>query len=224
MGLTQTRNNRSQANLQALHGGLFLALLPISSVIPDLAGWPWLLLVPLAFYGIIVCLIPPLRRSVHWIKFGNLGGKVLLATAAIIVVTSLALLWYNAQFKQDVLPLSQMLPFWLPVPVVVAGALFSILNALMEEVIFRGILLDALASQVGSKLAVVVQALAFAVGHSQGYPPGNFGMVLAGTYGLVLGLLRLWTGGLAAPWIAHVFADATIFWIVVSGGSNPPLS
>jgi membrane protease YdiL (CAAX protease family) len=40
------------------------------------------------------------------------------------------------------------------------------------------------------------------------------GAALAGLYGLLLGLLRQRSGGLAAPTFAHVFADATIFAIV----------
>jgi hypothetical protein len=41
-------------------------------------------------------------------------------------------------------------------------------------------------------------------------------MVLAGIYGLVLGALRLRAGGLLAPWVALVFTDMTIFWIVAT--------
>jgi membrane protease YdiL (CAAX protease family) len=100
--------------------------------------------------------------------------------------------------------------------VAVAGAFFSAFNALLEEVIFRGILLDALTAAIGASWAVVVQAVAFGVGHVHGYPPGPLGIALAAMYGLMLGLLRQRSGGLAAPWVAHVFADATIFWIVVT--------
>jgi hypothetical protein len=41
-------------------------------------------------------------------------------------------------------------------------------------------------------------------------------VVLASIYGLMLGMLRTWAGGLAAPVIAHIFADATIFAIVAN--------
>ena len=42
------------------------------------------------------------------------------------------------------------------------------------------------------------------------------GVVLASIYGLMLGMLRNWSNGLAAPVIAHICADATIFVLVLS--------
>jgi membrane protease YdiL (CAAX protease family) len=42
---------------------------------------------------------------------------------------------------------------------------------------------------------------------------------LAGVHGLLLGWLRHRTGGLILPTLAHVFADATIFGIVVQAAS-----
>jgi membrane protease YdiL (CAAX protease family) len=63
---------------------------------------------------------------------------------------------------------------------------------------------------------VIGQALAFGVGHAHGYPPGPLGIGMASVYGLLQGVLRQRAGGLAAPWISHVCADATIFWLVVA--------
>jgi membrane protease YdiL (CAAX protease family) len=40
--------------------------------------------------------------------------------------------------------------------------------------------------------------------------------VLAGLFGFFMGALRLWTGGLALPIVAHMGADATIYGILVS--------
>jgi hypothetical protein len=43
--------------------------------------------------------------------------------------------------------------------------------------------------------------------------------VLAGAYGVALGLLRWWSGGLGLTIGCHVCADATIFGIMVSAGA-----
>jgi membrane protease YdiL (CAAX protease family) len=204
--------------LRALHGGLLLALLLIPQFVPALARWPGYLLVPLAGYAVVVCLVPPLRRTTDWLRPGRLDGRVLAAGAAIVLLSSAALLAFDALARPDVRPLAGQLPLGLPLPVAVTGALFAVVNALLEEVIFRGVLLDALASQVGMTAAVLVQAFAFGAGHAYGYPPGVLGMALAAVYGLLLGLLRLQAGGLAAPCLAHILADATIFWVVVTAG------
>jgi uncharacterized protein len=209
-------------DLQAVHGGLLLALLAVPLLVRELQQWPWYLLVPLAAYLLVVSLVAPLRRTVRWNRVGRLRGSVLGLTAAIALISASALLLYDRIFQPDLGPLPRQLPLWLPVPVAVAGALFSVVNALLEEVIFRGILLDALVPQVGATWAVIVQAVAFGVGHAHGYPPGYVGMILAGVYGLMLGALRRSAGGLAAPWAAHVVADATIFWIVVTAGGVRP--
>jgi uncharacterized protein len=181
-----------------------------------LAHWPWYFLVPLSIYAAVVLAVPPLRRSVCWLRVGRLDGLVLAATAGIILIASAALILYQYLFHQDLNELAGRLPLETGIPLWVAGTVFALSNAVMEELIFRGVLQDALVSQIGRSAGVVVQAVVFGLGHASGYPPGELGMVLAGLYGLVLGALREWSVGLGAASIAHVGADATIFAIVVT--------
>src|ERR1700733_6478234 len=51
------------------------------------------------------------------------------------------------------------------------------------------------------------------LGHLHGYPPGPLGAVLAGIFGMALGLLRLWTGGVGLTILVHICAGGTIFTI-----------
>ena len=60
-------------------------------------------------------------------------------------------------------------------------------------------------------LAIVLQAALFGHAHFQGIPSGWGGVALAGSYGLVLGIIRERSGGLGAPIVAHIFADLAIF-------------
>ncbi|OAI45883.1 hypothetical protein AYO44_02490 [Planctomycetaceae bacterium SCGC AG-212-F19] len=207
-----TRDN----DWRALHGGLLLACLPLPLFFRQLATWPWFLLAPLLAYTAIVLLVPPLRRSVNWLHVGRLDRTVLAITAGIVFIVSATLLTFDWLVRPDLSLLRVHIPVATGVLLLVAGAGFSLLNAVMEEVMYRGILLDALASQIPTIVAVAAQAMVFGAAHYQGYPPGALGAVLAGIYGLVLGLLRNWTRGLAAPVIAHVLADATIYGIVVT--------
>jgi uncharacterized protein len=92
-----------------------------------------------------------------------------------------------------------------------AGICFSIFNALLEELIFRGILFDSLESQWGPWGAAIGTAALFGYGHMHGYPPGISGALLAGIYGLCLAALRIHTDGPFLPVLAHITADATIF-------------
>jgi membrane protease YdiL (CAAX protease family) len=202
---------------RGVHGGLLLLFLPIPMLIPDLGRWPWHILVPLLGYAIVVCLVGPLRRSVNWLHFGLMDRQVLAVTAAIVLISSTALVLYCVFFHPDLGQLREHFPAATGITLLLLGAYFSIVNALMEEVMFRGIVMDALESQLQPAMAWATQAVAFGAAHYHGFPPGPVGIVLASIYGLMLGLLRWWARGLAAPVLAHVFADATIFAIVISG-------
>jgi membrane protease YdiL (CAAX protease family) len=108
----------------------------------------------------------------------------------------------------------------LPVGVVgiaATGIAFSLLNAVFEEIVFRGILFDAIAPWGRSNTIFLTSAL-FGLGHLHGYPPGLVGAILAGVFGAALSGLRLLTGGLGMSIATHVTADATIFILMVRSG------
>jgi membrane protease YdiL (CAAX protease family) len=106
-------------------------------------------------------------------------------------------------------------PLWLLVP---GAILFSMLNAAIEEAAFRGILLAALDATLGPGVrAVILQAFPFGAIHLYvGFPRGAVGVALAFAYGIALGALRRTSGGLLAPWIAHVLTDIVIFSMVIA--------
>ncbi len=136
----------------------------------------------------------------------------------VVVVVPLVLIVYQVLVQPNVTELTTYLPATVFGSVAVAGVYFSVVNALLEETMFRGLLYDALESQWGWHAAIFGSAAIFGAGHVVGYPQGLLGAVLAGIYGLMLGWLRHQTGGLAAPVVAHVSADATIFWILAHNG------
>jgi membrane protease YdiL (CAAX protease family) len=84
--------------------------------------------------------------------------------------------------------------------------------ATAEEAFLRGVLFDALSRWRGSNVAVVGAAVAFAAMHVPLYGwhilPVDFAV------GLLLGALRLASGGWAAPAVAHVGADLAGWWFV----------
>jgi hypothetical protein len=106
-----------------------------------------------------------------------------------------------------------MVPWLVPL----AGVAFALVNAAIEEAIFRGIFLQALDSAVGAGIIpLTVQALIFGWVHYSevGCPKGLIGVSMAAVYGLLLGVLRYRAGGMLAPWLAHVGTDITVFAIV----------
>ena len=151
-----------------------------------------------------------------WLRRGSATAELPWLLLLTVVVTAAALLvWqrlFNGQLPQAYVDTAVGRPLWL---LVAAGAGFSFVNAAVEEAIFRGVLQTALERVSGPIIAIVVQAVAFGVLHIVGVPTGIVGAVMAGGWGILLGLMRWRTRGLLSPYVAHVAADATIFCMLL---------
>ncbi|HEV3143987.1 MAG TPA: type II CAAX endopeptidase family protein [Gemmataceae bacterium] len=180
--------------------------------------WPLHLLLPLLAYAIIVLAVPALRSSAPRLSAGRMNGLPLAAAAALCVATGGTLIAFHFWARPDVSGLNIRLPVSGLASLIVVGLCFSMLNALVEELIFRGIVWEGVATEWNATMALVVSAILFGVAHLHGYPSGPIGAVLAGLFGLALGLLRWWTGGLGLAVICHVVADATILGLILSPG------
>ena len=212
-------STQAKTTWQAAHGGLFLALVVAVVAFCPTLYWPWYLLLPVAVYGCLVLLLPPLRRSFPRLSLGRADRWAVTAAVALTVLTSAVLLAYQALLHPDVTDLAARLPVAMFGNLLLAGLCFSVANAVLEEVIFRGVLYEAVVADWGPAVAVGMTAILFGLGHVHGYPPGPLGAVLAAGYGVALGLLRWWSGGLGLSIGCHIVADATIFGILASAGA-----
>lgn len=177
--------------------GVF-GLWPLPAVVAVLGAW-WLSRRP----G-----IHPWRA---WLRRGRRTPDLPWLVVGTIVATVIALaVWqrvFDGRLPQEYVEVAAGKPWGL---VLAAAVAFSLLNAAVEEIIFRGVLLSSLTQVLRPALAVVLQAVAFGVLHLQGVPSGAVGLVMAGTWGLLLGIMRIRSGGLVAPYLTHIAADATI--------------
>ena len=151
-----------------------------------------------------------------WLRRGRRTPELPWLLVLIVVVTTVALLLWQRLFDgrppQTYVDAAAGRPLWL---LIVAGVGFSLVNAAVEEAVFRGVLQTAMQEVAGPVVAVIVQAVAFGTLHVVGVPTGIVGAVMAGSWGLLLGLIRWRTGGLLAPYAAHVAADAAIFCLLL---------
>jgi membrane protease YdiL (CAAX protease family) len=203
----------------ALHGTVFLAALGAIAVCLSPLRWPWYLLLPLLAYAGIVLAWPPLRRTAPRLALGRLTGWPLAAAIALVVATSIGLVAFQALAHPNLADLAAGLPVAAFGNLLLAGIGFSVVNAVSEELIFRGLLWEVAAAEWNGSVALAATSAMFGLGHLHGYPPGPLGAVLAGTFGFALGLLRWWTGGLALAIAVHVCADATIFVLLSWSGA-----
>ena len=204
--------------IQALHLSCFSAFfVTLPYLLPLLRAWPYLLLVPLCCYAGVVLAVPSLRTSLGWLRPGQVSGAIVLFTLAIAVISGIALYaWYRVLTPDLTIHLGHFpdMPVWL---FPLAGLGFSLGNAALEELVYRGVIMQTLDSIAGPGLiSLVAQAWLFgALHYRQGFPSGVVGLAMAVIYGIMLGALRRRSEGMVAPWMAHVVADVVIFVILV---------
>jgi len=200
-------------HLSLLFALLFMTYLPG----PSLHTWPLKTLVPLLIYGLIVLVVPSLRRSTNWIKMGELDAKMMRLVIAIAILSAVALVGWVVLLKPDIQDHINNIPDLPLAAYPIAGIGFAVLNAAMEEAVFRGVVMEAVDSAIGpGSWSVVLHAAPFAAFHYQaGFPKGTSGFAMTFVYGIMLGALRRVSRGMLAPLLAHILADMTIFLILI---------
>jgi membrane protease YdiL (CAAX protease family) len=141
----------------------------------------------------------------------------MLLCVAAAAVAGVALLGWFVLLRPDVADIVKTFVPDVGLPLlVVGGLLFSMVNAAVEEIAYRGIMMHALEQALGrGAVALGLQALAFGTLHIHGFPRGWIGVCLATIYGLMIGVVRVRAGGIFAPWLAHVLTDMAIVGILV---------
>ena len=197
------------------HLALFVAFMFLFVSFHAARTWPLHLLLPISAYLLVVLAEKNLRLSIGWRQKGELNKPIVQGIVGIVAVSAAGLLLWFFLFDPQVGDLKRMIPAWSPAMLILTALGFALINALMEELLWRGVMQDTLMAIFGAAgAAVFIQAVSFGAQHWNGFPRGAAGMVLAGIYGYMLGVLRHYSRGLLAPVIAHIFADLVIFAIM----------
>lgn len=188
--------------------------LVLTSWFPLPGIWPLFQVAILALPTAAAALDEDGRRTLaQWWSRGQLRWLPVAALAG-VAAASLWLWW--SLLHPDLSAQVELVPAW-PWPwLVLAALVFSTINALLEELLFRGLLQGALCVLTRPWGAIVLQGALFGLVHWHGFPQGPLGALMAGTWAVGLGWMRHVCGGLITPWVAHIVADAVIFGIVVS--------
>jgi len=142
---------------------------------------------------------PTIERNVPaGVAIGVAGGVILIGIA-LVARLSIASSPIPAGLVGG--PVLLFLP-WVAITVIVATA---------EELVLRGALFRAIETSAGLAAAIVLTTLAFALMHVPLY--GWHVVPLDLGVGLWLAGLRLLSGGVVAPAIAHAIADLATWWL-----------
>lgn len=200
----------------AIHLNVFFLLYFLTPFFPHVTLYPFSQLTLLLLYAYVVMIIPGLRRSVGWLHVGKLDGQIWIYILATIVISCTALVAWVHFFSTDLKRYVGTLPNWPDGLMYLYGLLFCMFNAALEEIIWRGVIMEALDSALGPAIgSIILQAASFAVAHYlNGFPNEIIGSAMVFVYGLMLGAIRRKSRGLGACWIAHAAADFTIFCLI----------
>lgn len=193
---------------------LFLGVV-LLDLIPALHLWNPLV-VPTMIFVCVAWVRPRWLDAQRWLLRGHTTGPALVLSLLTVPLSAGALVGWAYVTQPDLAIYADMIPGTEWSVLFAAAIVFALLNALAEEVLFRGVLWHAL-EDIGLSwgLVLMVQAAAFGVLHWGGVPSGLPGVALATLYGLALGGMRYLSRGLLVPVTVHVFADLTIFLIIM---------
>jgi membrane protease YdiL (CAAX protease family) len=105
-----------------------------------------------------------------------------------------------------------------PIDALVSITAIALVPALCEETLFRGAVTGSLRAALPPAAALGLQAFLFAIIHidvAPGGPPVAYRVPFAFAVGLALGVLRLRTGSLTAPALAHGLLNTITFLVVL---------
>jgi membrane protease YdiL (CAAX protease family) len=157
---------------------------------------------------IVLCLLLGMLSgaSAHQLGWGfenawrDVGLGILIGMVTQVVANAVTMVaikvWgkeiYSPVVMRNIMPRTR--PEWVLVPVALGVAV------LLEELLFRSLLIGGLSSTVPLPILLVGFSAIFGLMHS---PQGPLGVFMTGIMGLWLSLLFVWSGGLLLPLTAH---------------------
>lgn len=197
---------------------IFLLLIFLTTMTPfPVARLGLFFIIPIAIYALLFWIFPSVQKCSRWFVWGNIDKYTWLAGLAIAIVSSLALYVWTIITRPNLNDLFSFIPNQSLSALLIVGVGFALANAFVEESIYRGILWQAFGELFkGPVVIILLQAAIFGLAHLHGFPRGASGVTLAFIYGIMLGWVRYRSKGLLAPMVIHLFADFTIYLILLS--------
>jgi len=170
---------------------------------------------PFAVFFILIAISPKFKAHITWLAFGKGNRLVWILLPVTILVSAAALAGWFYLVRPGLADITAMVPVW-PLWLLLLGGLgFAATNAFAEEIIFRGMIRDGLLTYIPEPAELVVTSALFAAAHVNGVPRGVWGIVMAGFWGILLGVIRNRSKGLFYPWLTHAAADICIYALLL---------
>lgn len=145
------------------------------------------------------------------------GPVVWIAVLVAQVVTGIALVVFGIPVQSNVEDLSENRPGWAVIAVLLVSAV--VVAPVVEELVFRGVILQALSSRAPTAVAILLQGLAFGLIHlGPELGTGAVGLVIVlSVIGVILGVSVILLGRIWPAILAHAIFNAVVLAVVLSG-------
>jgi len=193
----------------------------------------WVSISVLTLVGYAPPLVWALKRMGRRLGGGVAEGRAVLGRPRLVDVGSGALVWLSAVIAQAVMA-AMLLGLGVEIgsntdglldergwsPTLVVTVLAAVIAApLVEEILFRGVILPALVPRLGRVLAVLAQAIVFGAVHVD--PSGSAGpglVVVLSAVGAVFAVATLLTGRLWPAIVGHALFNGVVLIVVIVAG------
>lgn len=207
---------KGQGNAGLRDAALLSACLWALIRLPVIGIWP----LPALGALVVVVLLRGARSTLlrwrEWLRVGSISRGDWLLCTVIVVFTAAALITWQQWTGGALPPTYGALLDSVPRPAGIVGILlFLVVNGLVEDSVWSGVLVTASMKTLPAPLAVLITAASFGLAHLHGVPDGPIGVAMVVVWGVVLAVLRLRTRGMLATYLAHILADATIVALLV---------
>ena len=193
------------------------AVLAIKALLPDWDVWPIHLGVPVLLVACYSKLARGPGPMASWAALGSFAPGIKLLVGVVVLLSSAVFLLWAAVVDPEI-GIPAEIQHRSALSLVLAGVAFAALNAILEEVVFRGIGLGALSAIFTARWPpVLLQAAAFGALHYSlpSIPSGVSGVALTFAYGIALGVLAELAEGIGASCLAHFLADVLVFSVMM---------
>lgn len=148
-------------------------------------------------------------KKPHWILIPlTMIGMILISYSIDFLMAFQQKIWPLPKFVEEFLTNLVVIKSWKDA--IIKGIVLAITPAFCEEILFRGFLQNSWKNRFGTKWAIFLTGLAFAIAHTN---PWYFHFYLI--LGILLSLLKEWKNSLWIPIIAH--ATNNLFTLLYSG-------
>lgn len=172
-------------------------------------------LIPVVLYTLVIHFFPKVKSTIGWWHKEVINRKLIFHMLLAVGISGIGMFIYLKVNTSSIDRFIGMLPEGSFIFIIAMGIAYALLNAVVEEYIFRGMIWNGLEKIMTNRsLVIFTQAAIFGITHYWGLPGGVSGVVLIFTWSLYLGYVRQKTGGILGVIGLHFGANLLQYFML----------